>query len=333
MNNTIKCILWAATGAMLVACASSNRYPDVNPNEVKQNPILEGLYADPEVLYSEKTGMFYLYPTTDGFTNWMGDKFSVFSSPDLKEWKHEAVILDLKQVPWAMERAWAPAIIEKKGNRKGEYKYYYYFTGNNKIGVAVANNPTGPFIDSGRTLIDWKPEGINRGAEIDPDVFHDPVSGKYYFYWGNGYTAVAELNDDMVSIKKESMKIITPPHFREGVYVFYRNGLYYFTWSENDTRSEDYRVRYGTSTSPMGPINIPQNNLILTKDAEKGIYATGHNSVLQIPGTDNWYIVYHRFNRPNGIKMGRAAGYNREVCMDKLEFNDDGTIKKVVPSI
>ena len=87
------------------------------------------------------------------------------------------------------------------------------------------------------------------------------------------------------------------------------------------------------SDSPTGKLRIPENNLILSKDADKGIYGTGHNSVLQKPDSDEWYIVYHRFNRPNGIKMGDAAGFHREVCIDKMEFNADGTIKKVVPSI
>lgn len=138
----------------------------------------------------------------------------------------------------------------------------------------------------------------------------------------------------MVSIKSKSVKVITPDNtFREGVYVVYRKGTYYFLWSENDTRSQDYRVRYGTSKSPLGPIEVPANNLILEKDSSKGIYGTGHNSILQIPGTDEWYIVYHRFNRPNGIKMGESAGFHREVCIDKLEFNEDGTIRKVIPTI
>ena len=138
----------------------------------------------------------------------------------------------------------------------------------------------------------------------------------------------------MVSIKEGTEKVITPDNtFREAIYVIYRKGTYYFLWSENDTRSEDYRVRYGTSKSPYGPIEIPEDNLILQKDATQGIYGTGHNSVIQIPGKDEWYIVYHRFNRPDGIHMGRAAGYHREVCIDPLFFDKKGKIKKVVPSL
>lgn len=91
-------------------------------------------------------------------------------------------------------------------------------------------------------------------------------------------------------------------------------------------------MRYGTSTSPSGPINIPADNLVIEKDPSTGIYGTGHNSILQIPGKDEWYIIYHRFNYPKGITMGSAAGFNREVCIDKMEFNADGSIKLVKPT-
>lgn len=304
------------------------KYPALN-----NNPVLEGYYADPEILYSQKTGKYYLYPTSDGFDGWGGYYFKVFSSDNLKDWTDEGIILDLKKdVPWAGRNAWAPCIIERKEG--DSYKYYYYYTGAQKIGVAVSDNPTGRFTDSGKPVVATRPKEITGGQEIDPDVFQDPKTGKYYLYWGNGYMAVAELNNDMLSIKEKTIKIMTPDNtFREGIYVFYRNGVYYFLWSEDDTRSENYRVRYAMSDSPTGKLRIPENNLILSKDADKGIYGTGHNSVLQKPDSDEWYIVYHRFNRPNGIKMGDAAGFHREVCIDKMEFNADGTIKKVLPSI
>lgn len=301
----------------------------VSPN----NPVLEGFHADPDIIYSEKMGKYYLYPTSDGYENWGGYYFKVFSSDDLKFWKDEGVILDLKKdAPWAGRNAWAPTMIEKKIN--GEYKYYYYYTGAQKIGVATSDSPTGPFKDLGKPLIADKPAGINRGQEIDPQVFCDPLSGKNYLYWGNGYLAVVELNEDMMSIKDQSLKIIPlDGTFREGIYVIYRDGTYYFTWSENDTRSEDYRVRYGTSKSPLGPVEISKDNLILNKVPELGIYGTGHHSVIQVPGKDEWYIVYHRFNIPDGINMGRSAGYHREVCIEPLEFNADGSIKPVVPTL
>jgi arabinoxylan arabinofuranohydrolase len=297
------------------------------------NPALVGYYADPEIIYSEKHGKFFLYPTSDGYPRWSGNYFKAFSSSDLVNWTDEGVILDLtKDVEWTDRNAWAPAMTEKKIG--DEYKYFYYFTAAQKIGVAVSNHPSGKFVDSGKPLIDFKPAGVTGGQEIDPDVFTDPVSGKSYLYWGNGYMAVAELSEDMVSIKRETIKVMTPDAtFREGIEVFYRNGLYYFLWSENDTRDEDYRVRYATSDSPIGKLNIPEDNLVIAKDPDQGIYGTGHNSVIQIPGTDEWYIVYHRFTRPRGITMGRSAGYHREVCIDRMEFNEDGSIRRVTPSL
>lgn len=301
--------------------------------EVNNNPVLPGYYADPEIIYSKKTGKFHLYPTSDGFNWWSGYYFESFSSTDLVNWQNDGVILDLKKdVEWADKNAWAPCAIEKEIN--GEYKYFYYFTARQKIGVAVADNPNGPFKDSGKPLINFKPEGVSGGQEIDPDVFHDPKSGKDLLYWGNSYMAVAELNKDMISIDKSTIKVITPDKtFREGAEVFFRKGKYYFLWSEDDTRSPNYRVRYATSDSPYEIQDIPENNLVIKKDASAKIYGTGHNSIINLPGTDDWYIVYHRFNRPKGYFMGSAAGYNREVCIDKIEFDENGSILRTSPSI
>jgi hypothetical protein len=300
--------------------------------KLAKNPILDGFYADPDVLYANKTKKYYIYPTSDGFDGWSGYYFKTFSSTDLINWKDEGVILNLKKdVKWGNRNAWAPTITEKKIGK--DYKYFYYFTAAQKIGVASSNLPTGPFTDSGKPLINFKPEGIKNGQEIDPAVFTDPKTGKSYLYWGNGYLAVAELNKDMISLKPNSTKVLkTDETFREGCYVFYRKDTYYFMWSEDDTRSENYRVRYGTSKSPLGPISIQQNNLVLQKDPGSGIFGTGHNSVLQVPGKDEWYIIYHRFNYPNGINMGEAAGFNREVCMDRMYFDDAGNIILVKPT-
>lgn len=315
-----------------VSFGESSQTIEVSVSE-DHNPVLEGYYADPEIIYSEKDEKYYLYPTSDGFYSWSGTYFETFSSDDLINWQNEGTILDLKKdVSWAGRNAWAPTMIEKKVG--DSYKYFYYFTAAQKIGLAVSDNPTGPFVDSGKPLIDFKPEGINRGQEIDPDVFEDPVSGKTYLYWGNGYLACVELNDDMVSFDRSTLKIMTPDGtFREGVEVFYRNDTYYFLWSENDTRSEDYRVRYATADSPTGKLTIPENNLILAKDPERQIYGTGHNSVINVPGTDEWYIVYHRFTRPKGITMGRSAGFHREVCIDRMTFDDNGNIVRISPTL
>ncbi|MBO5000269.1 MAG: family 43 glycosylhydrolase, partial [Bacteroidaceae bacterium] len=261
--------------------------------------------------------------------------FKVFSSADLTVWKEENVILDLKNISWAEKHAWAPSIIEKK-QADGSYKYYYYYTAEKQIGVAVADHPTGPFVDSGKPLIAQpRPEGMKRGQNIDPDVFMDPVTGKSFLYWGNYYMAVCELNDDMISVKPETTRLLISDntYYSEAPYVFYRDGYYYFMWSKNDTRSPEYQVRYVRSKSPVGPIDPSKSQVILGKKPEHGIFATGHHSVLQLPGKDEWRIVYHRFAFPHAINWGKKAGYYREVCIDKLEFDGKGNIIPVSPSL
>lgn len=306
------------------------------------NPILPGFHADPEILYSKQTKKYYIYSTTDGYKHWGGWKFNVFSSEDLKTWKDEGTMLDVKsdQVPWAKGSAWAPCIEEKK-QKDGSYKYYFYYSadaGNRKeIGVAIADSPTGPFKDFGKPIVSDSPVG--RGQQIDVDVFTDPKSGKSYLYWGNGYMAGAELNEDMTSIKKETITVMTPEGgslkdyaFREAAYVFYRKGTYYFLWSVDDTGSPNYHVAYGTSKSPLGPIEVADEPVILIQDPENKIYGTGHNSILQIPGKDEWYIVYHRINK-NYIERDKGPGIHREVCIDRMTFDKNGKINKITPTL
>ena len=307
--------------------------------ELPNNPVLPGFHADPEIVYSNLTGKYYIYSTTDGHPGWGGWYYTAYSSSDLKDWGDEGIVLDLKsdQVLWADGNAWAPAIEEKK--TPNGYRYYLYFSGNPKngggkqIGVATADFPTGPFTDSGHPMIAESPTG--RGQQIDVDVFTDPVSGKSYLYWGNGYMAGAELNKDMVSIKKKTLKVLTPQGgtlqdyaYREAPYVFYRKGLYYFMWSVDDTGSPNYHVAYGTSQSPLGPIRVADDPIVTIQNPEKEIYGPAHNSVICKPGTDEWYIVYHRINK-NYLDKSLSPGTHREVCIDRLEFNEDGTIKRV----
>ncbi len=326
----------------LQAWSDAEEHKHLAPNE--NNPVISGLYADPEILYAEQTGRYYLYPTTDGEVGWNNHDFRVYSSDDLRTWTDEGVMFDLRtDCSWADSKGWAPCIIERKyvGKRgKTSYKYFYYFVAEGKFGVAMADRPTGPFRDAlGRPMLTERPEGVRGGQVIDPDVFCDPQTGKYYLYWGNGFLAVAELNDDMVSLKEGTTRILIPRerkrdfHYNEGTYVFYRNGKYYFTWSENDTRSPNYQVRYAVSDSPTALTGGVSRTVLLAKDGSKGIWGTGHHAVIQRPATDDWYIVYHRFARPDAIKLGWDAGYHREICIDRLEFNDDGTLKPVHPTL
>ncbi|MFE6176760.1 family 43 glycosylhydrolase [Streptomyces sp. NPDC056464] len=282
---------------------------------VMKSPVLPGLNADPNIVRFGDT--YYLYPTTDGFEGWSGTQFKAYSSTDLVHWKDHGVILDLgPDVSWADGRAWAPTIAEKDG------KYYFYFCADANIGVAVSDSPTGPFKDAlGQPLLK---AGQFSGQMIDPAVFTDD-DGQSYLYWGNGHAYVAPLNADMTSIDTSKAEEITPNGYNEGSFVVKRKGTYYFMWSENDTRDENYRVAYATGPSPTGPWT--RHGVILEKDLSLGIKGPGHHSVVHVPKTDEWYIAYHRFAVPGG------DGTHRETTVDKLEFDSEGLIKKVVPTL
>ena len=130
----------------------------------------------------------------------------------------------------------------------------------------------------------------------------------------------------MVSVKPGTIRRITGlTGFREGSFVNHRNGTYYLSYSIDDTGSPNYRVGYATSTSVDGPWTY--RGLLLEKDESQGILATGHSSIIQVPGTDDWYIAYHRFAMPGG------DGTHRETTIDRLYFNADGTMRKVAPTL
>ncbi|KLU90359.1 endo-1,4-beta-xylanase [Magnaporthiopsis poae ATCC 64411] len=293
------------------------------------SPVLPGLYADPNIFIDNAT--YYIYATTDGFPGWGGKDFYVWSSPDMKQWtRTEKPILTLDgangNVPWAVGNAWAPGFIKRNG------KFYIYHSGHHirlntkTIGVAVASHPLGPFTAQPDAMI-FNNETLRSNQAIDPAAFHDPVGGKYYLYWGNGRPLYAELADDMVSLVPGTTKQISGlVDFREGLFLVYRRGLYHLTYSIDDTGSEDYRVGYATATSPDGPWTY--RGVVLAKRPELGILGTGHNSMAQIPGTDDWVIAYHRFGIPGG------NGNNRETTIDRVEFDETtGLMKTIVPTL
>lgn len=308
------------------------------------NPVINGEYADPDIDYFN--GKYYIYPTTDGFSGWSGTQFHCFSSEDMVTWVDEGIILDVANnyvtgtdnannipgVPWAVGSAWAPTIEEKGG------MYYFYFCakrsdGVSCIGVAVSESPTGPFKALDEPLL--TPEVVLKeikisGQTIDPSIFTDD-DGTSYMLFGNGYGAAVQLNDEMTGWVEETMHYyVGATDIRESIVVFKKDGLYHFTWSCDDTGSENYHINYGYSDSLYGKIKYVGR--VLVKNTELGILGTGHQSVLHDPVTGNYYMAYHRFVTPAGIYLS-DYGVHRETCIDLITFDEDtGLIKEVIPT-
>ncbi|OIN58958.1 arabinan endo-1,5-alpha-L-arabinosidase [Arsenicibacter rosenii] len=285
------------------------------------NPIFPGWYADPEGAIFDKK--YWVYPTYSAPYN-QQVFMDAFSSPDMITWTKHSRIVDTTSIKWARRAMWAPAIIQK-----GK-KYYLFFAANDiqsdkelgGIGVAVADNPAGPFKDLlGKPLIDK----FHNGAQpIDQFVFKDKDGQYYMMYGGWRHCNIVRLKDDFTGILPfpdgTMFREITPKGYVEGPFMFMRNNKYYFMWSEGGWTGPNYSVAYAVSDSPFGPFE--RVGKILQQDPAVATGA-GHHSVIQVPGKDEWYIVYHR--RP----LSETDGNHRETCIDRMEFDENGGIKPV----
>lgn len=299
----------------------------VHAQEVKKpghagNPVFPGWYADPEgVVFGKK---YWIFPTFSAPYE-QQVFFDAFSSDDLVHWKKHPHILDTAAVKWAKRAMWAPAVI-----RKG--KQYFFFFGANDIqhngevggiGVAVADKPGGPYRDYlGKPLVD----SIFHGAQpIDQYVFQDKDGAYYLIYGGWGHCNIARLKDDFTGFLPFAdgtvFREITPEKYVEGPTMFIRNGKYYFMWSEGGWGGPDYSVAYAIADNPAGPFK--RIGKILQQDPAIATGA-GHHSVIHNAKHGQWFIVYHR--RP----LGKKGANERETCIDRMEFNADGTIRPVV---
>lgn len=304
----------------------------VKSDETSNNPIIKGWYADPEAMVFGD--QYWLFPT---FSAQYEDQvfLDAFSSKDLIHWEKHNKVIDTSTIKWAKQALWAPSIIEKKNH------YYLFFSANDLqkaggpywnennsinhyggIGIAVADTPSGPYKDYlGKPLVD---QFYNNAQPIDQFVFKDTDDSYYMFYGGWKHCNLAQLNNNFTGFipwsNNQLFKEITPDGYVEGPFVFKRKNFYYFMWSEGSWTNDSYKVAYAIAEKVTGP--YMRIGTILESDNNIATGA-GHNSVINIPNTDQWYMVYHRRPIPS---EGRD---HRVICIDKLEFNQDNTIKQV----
>ena len=320
-----KCCAALLAGGLLTMLSPSAAVsvPDVPEYTTAEagNPFVDGWYADPDIALYE--GAYWVFPTT---SRPYGEQthLDAFSSTDLVHWTKHSNVLTKADVSWAERAMWAPAPIERNG------KYYLYFAATDNhndsqpggIGVAVANRPEGPYEDAiGRPLI---PAFHNGAQPIDQDVFIDDDGQAYMYYGGWGHANVVKLNPDMTSLGTfadgSTYKEITPAGYVEGAQMFKRGGKYYLMWSEGGWTGPDYSVSYAIADSPTGPFEKLDKVLAQDPAVAKG---SGHNSVVNVPGTDIWYIFYHR--RP----LSETDGNHRQLAYDRMHFRADGTIERI----
>lgn len=293
-----------------------------NKVQYSGNPVIKGWYADPEgIVFDDE---YWIFPTYSA--PYQEQVFlDAFSSKDLLTWEKHKSVIDTSAVRWARRAMWAPSAI-RNGNR-----YFLFFGANDiqsdnetgGIGVAVADNPGGPYHDYLEKPLIGK--FYNGAQPIDQFAFRD-TDGKFYLIYGGwGHCNIVRLKEDFTDVESSSDGIlfreITPEGYVEGPFMFIRNDKYYLMWSEGGWTGPDYCVAYAISESPQGPFK--RVGKILQQDPEIATGA-GHHSVINLPGTDKYYIVYHR--RP----LDQSDRNARVVCIDLMEFDKDGFIKPVV---
>lgn len=258
--------------AGLVGCSGNNNSADEEAPE--KEPPVEVVsttlpIADPYILLYD--GMYYAYGTS-------GDNgFEVYTSDDLETWKRSSAMALNKQDSYADRWFWAPEVyyVEKAK------KFYLFYSADEHICVATSDSPYGPFVQDEK-----KP--IREEKSIDTSVFFDD-DGKAYLYFvrftdGN-VIWVAELNDDLKSIKEETLTQcfaaeepweLILPKVVEGPSVIKQGDTYYLMYSANGYTSQDYAVGYATSKSPFGPWKKYEKNPILHN--YKGLVGVGHGA-------------------------------------------------------
>ena len=300
-----------------------------------QNPVIRNQFsADPTArVFNNKV---YLYPSHDikppvgQRQDWFCmEDYHVFSSENLTDWTDHGMIVTQNKVPWVRPNSysmWAPDCVYRNG------KYYFYFPsspnagGGFAVGVAIADSPEGPFIP--------EPEPIKGINGIDPCVLL-ASDGNAYIFWGNGRCAklkdnMKELADDnpksTVKFGNREMEMIganclegLPNRQAEGPFAFEYNGNYYLTYPY--VRENTEVLGYAMSKNPMGPYEY--KGLIMAEHAN-GCW-TNHHSIINYKG--QWYLFYHHND------FSPSDDKRRSVCIEKLFFNADGTIKEVKPTM
>lgn len=310
--------------------------------KLEGNPIFRNLFtADPAALVDGDTLYVYAGQDEAALGGWFKmNNWVCYSTKDMRNWIYEGVVLSCSNYSWGSRgSAWASQVVKKGG------KYYFYSTSGRAdgkgltVGIAVSDRPTGPFTDiKGEPLFDnaiTTGNKVDSMEDIDPTVFIDD-DGQGYIYWGNGKLHYALLADDMMSLKDlngdgvitEEEDVFTgvaienkEGSYGEAPWMYKANGKYYLVYA---TDLPQY-VRYATSDSPRGPWTYAGVILEPNRypDGTVGKYNsdTCHPAVINFKGQS--YIFYHDSSLPSGGQTRRS------VCVEKMFYNRDGTIKPV----
>jgi beta-xylosidase len=308
-----KVVIVVLTAILAGACCSQKQV--VAGSGVEHNPIIKDKHiGDPAALVYKDS--VYLYGGHDeapaDFNFYKMNEWLVYSSADMVNWKSHPVPLKTTDFAWAKGDAWAAQVIERNG------KFYWYVCVEHAtipgkaIGVAVSDSPTGPFKDAlGKALItnDMTKQTDISWDDIDPSVFIDD-NGQAYLYWGNTVCKYIKLKQNMLETEG-AIQVVNLPNFTEAPWIHKHGDWYYLSYAYQFPE----KIAYAMSKSIEGPWEYKG---ILNELA--GNCNTNHQSIIDFKGKS--YFIYH-----NGAMGG---SFRRAVCIDRLFYNPDGTMQRVV---
>ncbi|WP_264565843.1 glycoside hydrolase family 43 protein [Flavobacterium sp. N3904] len=300
----------------IVSASAKDKKPD--PTTLINNPIIKDKYTgDPAALvYKDKV---YLYAGHDeapnDFNFYKMNEWLVYSTSDMVHWQEHPVPLKVTDFAWATSDAWASQVIERNG------KFYWYVTvshgsiNGKAIGVGISDSPTGPFKDAlGKALVtnDMTTQTKIDWDDIDPTVFIDNY-GQAYLFWGNSVCHYAKLKANMTELDGP-IQTISLPNYTEAPWIHKHNNWYYLSYAYQFPE----KIAYAMSKSINGPWEFKG---ILNELA--GNSNTNHQAIIDFKGKS--YFIYH-----NGATQPNGGSFRRSVCVDRLYYNKDGTMKRVI---
>lgn len=281
------------------------------------NPVFSHKFTcDPTAITF--AGNLFLYTGHDeapvGNESYIMNKWLCFSTRDLVEWEEYPSPLKALDFSWASGDAYASSM----GHHNDKFFWFVAVSHatipGKAIGLAVSDTPYGPFKDAlGKALIthDMLPPTTNDKANLDPTVLIDH-NGEAYLYWGNQQCYFTRLKPDLLSAEGP-ISVISLPEFSEGAHIHERNGWYYLSYGYGYPE----KVAYAMSRHPAGPWEF-----IGILNEIPGNCATNRPAIINFNGQD--LFIYH-----NGA-LKEGGSHRRSVCIDKLYYNEDGTMQRVV---
>ena len=287
---------------------------DCVPNGRARNPLVSQIFtADPNAI--EYDGRLYVYVShdEDGMTAYDMVDHHVFSSDDLVNWQDHGVVIRADDLTWG-SLLYAPTACERDGT------YYMFLTnGGSQIGVAVADNPGGPFTDPLRRGL-LTPSFPNADVPwlFDPACFIDD-DGQAYLYFGGGpdggqNARVVRLNEDMVSLMDASATTIPTTEFFEASFMHKHEGTYYFSYSASFNDGHNADLEYYMADNPMMEGGRYMGALLRNDGGVNG--DNNHGSIVEFQGKH--YIFYH--NRKLTRDLGRNNSFERSIAVQELTY-------------